>query len=153
MFDLSRIEYPDLLWGADELDDVAALWIAWHDQAQSIRVQSLVGYQSVRMRLWGFARPDGEALAKLLEANLANAEMDGAVLLTDPDYLVVTQPFEEIKHCDLGGWLELVKDRAFDNLVVLLELTLHDWPDQPEGPATAGAPFVSADSRRAPGFC
>jgi hypothetical protein len=152
MFNLTRSDFPDLLWGADELDDVAQLWLTWHDHARGADPDR--GFHGVCLRLWGFPRHDGAALAARLEDKLTAADLDAEVNLEDPDYLTVTTPFERATDpCRLGRWLTIVKDRGFDNLVLFIEFSVHDWPGAPEdGPASAGGTIVLCGQLRQTGF-
>ena len=88
MFDLSRVEYPDLLWGADELDDVAALWLAWHEQAQLGVIRRLESYYAVQLKLWAFPRQDRNMLRQRLQQKLnsmgvVSSEIDDS----DPEWV------------------------------------------------------------------
>ena len=132
MFSLTRTEFPDRLLGREDLDDIAALWRAWHDQTRDATLHS---YESVRLRLWGCARQDVADFVRKLEERLAAERLDGTVVLDDSEYLTVTGPFDETSARGLlGAWLALVNDRSFDGLVAFFEFTIRDWYGDPEGP-------------------
>lgn len=145
MFNLSRREFPDRLLNQEDLDDVTDLWLAWHGRARTaaLSLRRLLSYHAVRLKLWGFPRSDGPALGRHLQARLADGKVTATVSLEDPDYVCASGPFRELPSpCSLGEWLALVDDPLYDGLVLFLELSVHDWPELPEGPAAAGGTLV-----------
>ncbi len=143
MFSLSRREFVDRLLGPNDLDDLTAIWLAWHEDAQVNRRKQLIGYRAVELRLYGFPRSQGAFLKEELERRLKDRRWDYTVDLSDPDNLRVSTPFlSDFESCSLGDWLTLVQTPAFYGLIAFLRLSTHDWPGQPEGPAHAGRTLV-----------
>jgi len=154
MFTLTRKEFLDISWTREDLDSLTDLWLAWHEQARLKTVWRPQGYHSVQLRLWGFPRHEQQQLRERLRQNLKPlADSEPEIDASDPDYLTVETPFHDFAHpCSLGAWLAAVEDGAFEGLVVILQLSVHDWPGLPDGPAKAGGSIVICGQLRRDGF-
>lgn len=153
MFSLSRTKFVDRLLTPNDLDDMTALWLAWHEEARLSRVRLLHGYHAVELRLYGFPRQRGELLKGELQRKLTEYGWDYDIDLSDPDFLRVSSPFQSfIESCSLGDWLAVVQIPDFRGLVAFLRLSTHDWPDLPEGPAHAGNTLVLCGQLEEDGF-
>lgn len=142
MLSLSRKKFIDRRLAPDDLDDITDLWLAWHEDARGCW-ERLVGYHALELQLYGFPRQRGKLLKEELESRLKERRWDYSTDLSNPDLIRVSSPSQSLSEpCSLGDWLALVQAPAFCGLVAFLRLSLHDWPGQPEGPASAGNTLV-----------
>jgi hypothetical protein len=141
---LLRKEFLDIHWDREDLDALSDLWFAWHEKARGRFQRNLETYHSIKVRLWGFPREEGESLCRRLSENLRDTlpfetEMD----LSDPDWLCASAPFLDSSFsCSIGMWLGPLNDPAFHGLMVIVRLNVRDWTGLPVGPAKAGGTLV-----------
>jgi hypothetical protein len=154
MFSLARKQFPDLLLTPEDLDALADLWLAWHEQARLKSFRRLESYHAIQLQLWGFPRQDREMLRQRLQQNLNSMEvLDFQIDDSDPEWLTVKTPFLDFSQPpSLARWHALVDAAPFHGLVALLRLSLHDWPAAPVGPAERGGTLVICGHLRRDGL-
>src|SRR5262249_46157863 len=115
MLHITRVDFPADIWGQHELDDLARLRLARHDQAGLLALPALPSYHRVRMRLWGVAKPDLEAIQAKLQQRVEDAGFSEHVCQDDEGLLTVATSWQTAAQpCPLGAWAAIVNDRAFD---------------------------------------
>jgi hypothetical protein len=135
MFYIARKAFPDRILDDDDLDAVADLWRAWHQEKSDSALFSRKAYQFLQVRLWGFARDRAAALADLLKQGLESYGLpESHVTFLDPDTICIDSPavpvFEALPR---GLWLDLFRDEAFDGLPLMLRLSISEFRGRPEG--------------------
>jgi hypothetical protein len=142
MLYLSRRQFPDRLFDAEDLDAAADVWFGWYDEARHKTLTDGIGCHRLEGRLWGFPRPEGDRLAHALAGAAAGAS-EFRVERPDPDTLAVGTPYRELAQpCSLAEVLRCFAGPEFDGLPLMLRLSLHDWRGAPDGPPLAGCTLV-----------
>jgi hypothetical protein len=143
MLSLTRRQFPDRLLTDADLDALSELWFALYEQARAPSPGGARNYQRLEARLWAFPRSQGDRLQVLL-AGRAAVELPRAVVeRPDPDTLTVAGPYVEFAQAwSPAALAALFRAVEFDGLPLMLRLSLHAWPGEPEGTPAAGGTLV-----------
>src|SRR5262245_23767792 len=132
MKSLVRQQFPDLTWGASDLDAAAAFWLRLYDAAAHHFGYSVAPHFALELRLSGFPQSEIDALATELERRAVSADLPNPrVGLSDRHTLSLTSDSLASPAAPPAGLgLPLVTGPRFEGLVLEIRLrtTGRMWP-------------------------
>jgi hypothetical protein len=122
---LARYQFVDRIWGQSDLDDLAKFWLCMYDAAKHSPQSTQELEQTLELRLRGFTRSKGEAVADELRSRVAGVNADVEIEFVDPDTLLAKWKSRDGDRLPVRGMgIPDLVNNPFEDLIVEIQFTV-----------------------------